>query len=371
MPFSLLIKPAGPDCNLSCKYCFYSRKKELFAEKNHLMHDAILEKIIKDFLALGFPITNFAWQGGEPAIMGLDFYKRAIDLQNKYANKDAIINNSFQTNATLLDDKWCKFFSQHNFLLGISLDGPKIFHDYYRKDFSGGPTFEKVMNSIELCRQNKVEFNILTLLNNQNVKQPDDLFDFFVENKFEYLQFIPCVEKDASNGKIAEYAISGKEFGIFMCRIFEKWKKFGVAKLSIRLFDSIMNHFVYGNHSDCTFQRKCNDYIVIEHNGDAYCCDFFVDKNTNLGNIMNTSVNDLFNSPIKKKFADAKKQLCQKCFVCHFSEICRGGCLKDRIVLEDNFSAPSYLCDGYKMIFEKIAPELASIAANFIHHRSL
>lgn len=367
MPFSLLIKPAGPDCNLDCKYCFYACKQELFADQTHRMNYETLEKMISDFLSYGFKNNSFAWQGGEPALMGLDFYKKAVELQKKYAVNNTIVNNGFQTNATLLDKNWCKFFNEFNFLLGISLDGRQEFHDYYRKDFSGNPTFDRVMNSIELCKENKVEFNIIVLLNNQNVKHPDELFDFFVENKFQYLQFIPCVEKNAATGKIADFAISGEEYGKFMYRIFERWKDFGVTRLSIRLFDSIINYYVYGSHTNCTFQRSCDDYIVIEHNGDAYCCDFFVDEDTRLGNILQTPIKDLFNTPVKQNFASLKKKLSNKCFVCHYSELCRGGCLKDRIVLEKNFSNQNHLCDGYKIIFEKIAPQLASIAADFLH----
>ncbi|HBG26007.1 MAG: anaerobic sulfatase maturase [Planctomycetes bacterium GWF2_41_51] len=367
MSFSLLIKPAGPDCNLNCKYCFYACKHKLFGDKAHRMSEEIAERLISDFLSQGFINNSFAWQGGEPALMGLDFYKRVVEFQKKYSKNGIVISNSFQTNATLLNASWCKFFNEFNFLLGISLDGPKKFHDYYRNDYSGGPTFDKVMNAIELCRQNKVEFNIIVLLNNQNVKYPDELFDFFMENKFQYLQFIPCVEKDPITGKIADYSINGTEYGNFMCRIFERWREFGVTKLSIRLFDSILNYFVYGSHTNCTFQRKCDDYIVIEHNGNAYCCDFFVDEDTRLGNIVQTPIYELFNNPIKQDFANRKKQLCNKCFVCHYSELCMGGCLKDRIVLDRNFANQNYLCDGYKMIFEKIAPQLASIAADFLH----
>lgn len=366
MPFSLLIKPAGPDCNLDCKYCFYGCKNRLFPGKNHRMSLETLEKVITDFLSLGFQNNSFAWQGGEPALMGLDFYKAAIELQKKHAKPGTVISNAFQTNATLLDESWCKFFHEHNFLLGISLDGPKEFHDYYRTDFSGGPTFDKVMNAIELCRQNKVEFNILTLLNDRNVGHPDELFDFFMEQKFQFLQFIPCVEKDPQAAKIADFAVTGQQYGNFMCRIFEKWKQFGVTKVSIRLFDSIMHYYINGCHTNCTFHRTCDDYIVIEHNGDAYCCDFFVDEDTKLGNITQTTVKDLFNSPVKKDFAARKKQLCQKCFVCNYSDLCRGGCLKDRIVLDRNFSNPSHLCEGYKIIFEKIAPQLASIASDYL-----
>lgn len=361
MPFSLLIKPAGPDCNLDCKYCFYSIKNQYFGENRHRMSDRILEKMILEFLALNFSQASFAWQGGEPALMGLDFYRKAVQLQKIYAMPNQQISNAFQTNATLINEEWCEFFHEYNFLVGISLDGPQKYHDYYRQDFQGQGTFDKVMQSIELCKKYKVEFNILVLLNDQNVKHPDELFDFFTNLGIKFLQFIPCVEKDPNDAIIADFAVTGRQYGEFMLRIFERWQDYGLHEVSIRLFDSIMNYIVYGRHSNCTFNKSCSDYIVIEHNGDAFCCDFFVGDDYKLGNLNNSSIRELYNSPVKSEFAASKRKISNKCFVCRYLEICRGGCLKDRMVISDDYKSLNHLCEGYKMIFEKIPKQLTEI----------
>jgi uncharacterized protein len=361
MAFSLLIKPAGPDCNLNCKYCFYSVKNCLFGQGPHRMNDSILEKTVCDYLKLGLEVSNFAWQGGEPTLMGLDFYKKVVELQKQYGKNGQIVSNTLQTNGVLLDDDWCKFLNEYEFLLGISLDGPKKYHDYYRLDHSGKGTFDKVTASIEKCKKYKVEFNILVLLNDKNVIDPEGLFDFFVSENIKFLQFVPCVENDPETGKITSFSITPEQYGNFILRIFDLWKNYGPERISIRIFDSMMHYIVNQKHTNCTFGRLCNDYIVIEHNGDAYCCDFFVEPEYKLGNVMDTPIEKLLSSPVKSGFAEKKKQLSNKCFLCRHSLICRGGCLKDRLASNNNFSDSSYFCESYKLIFDKILPQLTWI----------
>lgn len=328
------------------------------------MDDAVLEKMISDYLKLDFQVSSFAWQGGEPALMGLDFYKKVVELQKKYGRDGQIVTNSLQTNAVLLDDDWCKFLNEYRFLIGISLDGPQKYHDYYRFNHSGEGSFDKVMTAIEKCKKHKVEFNILALLNDKNVIDPDGMFDFFVSQDFKFLQFIPCIEIDPETKKPTSFSVLPQQFTNFILRIFELWKKHGPTKISIRLFDSLMNHIVHQRQTDCTFGRYCDDYIVIEHNGDAYCCDFFVTPEYKLGNVLESSVEDLFNSDIKKEFSQRKKKLSNKCSLCRHNMVCRGGCLKDRIVAANNFSDPSFFCESYKTIFDKLLPELTWIAAS-------
>ena len=325
------------------------------------MSDMILEKMISDYLKLGFAVSNFAWQGGEPTLMGLDFYERAVELQKQYGKDGQVVSNALQTNGILLDNDWCRFLNEYKFLVGISLDGPKKYHDYYRLNNSGHGTFDKVMAAIEKCKKHKVEFNILVLLNDKSIVDPDGLFDFFTSQNIKYLQFIPCVENDAQTGEIASFSITPEQYGNFMVRIFERWKDYGPERLSIRLFDSMMHYALNQHHTNCTFGWYCDDYIVIEHNGDAYCCDFFVGPEYKLGNIMDTSIEKLYLSTVKKEFAERKKQISNKCFVCRHSQICRGGCLKDRLVFNHNFSDSSYFCESYKLIFDKILPELTWI----------
>ena len=357
-PFSLLIKPAGPDCNLDCKYCFYSCKSEMFDQTQHRMTDEILEKITSDYLGINLPSHSIAWQGGEPSLMGLDFYRKAVDLQKKYS-QTRIVSNAFQTNGTLIDNQWASFFAQNKFLLGISLDGPKEIHDHYRLNLNGQGSYDQVMSGIKACKDNNVEFNILTLLNNRNVTHPDELWDFFNGHGLNFLQFIPCLETD-SNGKVQPFSLKQGQYADFMCRLLDLWLGKSVTTVSVRLFDSICNYLVHGCHTNCTFGKSCNDYIVIEHNGDAYCCDFFVDQKYKIGNIKDNTIAELFNSSVKSEFTKLKGNYDNKCFVCRFSEVCRGGCLKDRISQKD-FKTASYFCQDYKKIFEYIMPRLQSL----------
>lgn len=367
-PFSLLIKPAGPDCNLACPYCFYNSRADMFPPGSHRMNDDVLEKLIAGYMKLKPPTATFAFQGGEPTLMGLDFFKKVVDLQKKNSPPGQIIANALQTNAILLDDQWCQFLSEYKWLVGISLDGPKKYHDHYRRDKSGTGTFDQVIAAIETCRKHKVQFNILTLLNDQNVKYPDELFDFFVSLNIEYLQFVPCVERNPSTNKIAPYSISADDYGNFLCKIFDRWYEFGPKKISIRLFDSILNYLIHSKHSNCTFNRKCDDYVVIEHNGDLFCCDFFVSDEYKLGNIMENDIEDLIFGPKKRKFAQQKRDLNNKCLVCTHNSICRGGCLKHRTTATNaKFSNPSYFCTAYKQFFDHALSRLKQISADLLH----
>ena len=370
-PFSLLIKLAGPDCNTACEYCFYSAKTNLFGSGSHRMTDEILRKMIGDYLSLELPVSSFAWQGGEPTLMGLDFYEEVINLQKKYSKDGQVVSNALQTNGILLDDKWCKFLNEYKFLIGISLDGPKKYHDYYRLDKAGHGTFDRVMAAVENCRKNKVEFNILVLLNNMNVEAPDELFNFFIAEKIRYLQFIPCVEKNLSSGKIADFSITSEQYGEFLCRIFDRWLEYGPEKISIRICDSMLNFIFYGRHTNCTFNRKCDDYVVIEHNGDVFCCDFFVEDEYRLGNILEAPIERLFQSSKKLQFAEDKSNIHSKCIVCRHNAICRGGCLKDRVGVNNSFTNPSYFCQAYKRFFDYALPLLFQLAEKFSRNQDL
>ncbi len=363
-PFTLLIKPSGSDCNVDCKYCFYKSRAPEIGSGRQRMNDEVLEKLVKDYMSLSFPVSGFAWQGGEPTLMGLDFYKKVVELQKKYGKSGQVVSNSLQTNGILLNEEWCRFLHENQFLVGISIDGPKEMHDYYRKDYSGAGTFERVANAIKRCREYNVEFNTLTLLNTKNADYPDELFDFLISNRIRYMQFIPCVEIDPNSGKIAEFSITPKQYGDFMCRLFDRWYEYGYKKLSIRDFDSVLSYCMQGRHTICTFGRLCSDYIVIEHNGDAFCCDFFVEPKWRLGNIFETPIEKLAGSVKKKEFSREKQHLCNKCLVCARLAVCRGGCMKDRTPFgRENFNRESYFCEGYKKFFEYTLPRFMQIAA--------
>lgn len=362
-PFTLLIKPTGPDCNIACDYCFYACKTELFGDGAHRMTDAVQEHLVKSYLQAGLEFNSFAWQGGEPTLMGLDFYRRLIEYQKQYGRSGQTVTNALQTNGILLDADWCRFLADHRFLTGISLDGPKEFHDTYRKDRAGNGTFDRVMQGIDRCRTHNAEFNILVLLNNINVEHPDQLYDFFAALNIQYLQFVPCVEQDAdAPEKAAPYSITPEQYGRFLCRVFDRWLAEGIHKRSIRLFDSILNFLLGRPQTECTFARQCNDYIVIEHNGDAFCCDFYVTGQTRLGNIMDTPIETLAAHEIKRAFSRKKTEIDNKCLVCRYLDVCRGGCPKDRAMLTGTHKAPSYFCEGYKRFFDHALPRLGAIA---------
>jgi uncharacterized protein len=362
-PFTLLIKPAGPDCNIACRYCFYSGKTALFGKGKHRMSDEVLDKLISSYMRLKFPSSSFAWQGGEPMLMGLDFYKKVVELQQKCGTDGQVVTNALQTNGILLDEQWCKFLSEYKFLVGISLDGPKEYHDCYRRSPSGKGTFDEVMAGIESCRKNKVQFNVLVLVSSRNVEAADELFDFFKEHKVKYLQFVQCVENDPATGQIAEFSITAEQYGEFLCRIFDRWAEYGPQRLSIRTFDSILSYLMAGEHSICTFRPQCNDYIVIEHNGDVFCCDFFVEDRWRLGSILETPIEQLAADKKKREFARMKTNISNKCLICRHLDICRGGCLKDRAVTEGDYEVPGYFCDSYKRFFGYALPRFYQIAA--------
>ncbi len=361
-PFTLLIKPAGPDCNIRCEYCFYCGKTSLFGLGRHRMSDETLEKLISDYLGLRMQSSSFAWQGGEPTLMGLDFFRRAVELQKHYGADGQVLSNALQTNAILLDsDEWGEFLHEYRFLVGVSMDGPERLHDIYRRDAAGRGTWSRVIKGIDILRKHRVEFNILVLLNDRNVQEPDELFDFFTGMDVHFLQFVPCVERDPETGQKAGFAVTAEQYGAFMCRIFDRWMGYGPQNISIRMFDSLMHFMATGRHTNCTFGKKCDDYIVVEHDGGVYCCDFFVEPQWYCGNIMASHLKDLFNSPVKHNFARLKRQLHNKCSVCRYHDVCRGGCPKDRMVIVDDVKQPSFLCEAYKGIFDHAMPTLRDI----------
>jgi uncharacterized protein len=284
-------------------------------------------------------------------------------LQKEYGAPGQEVSNSIQTNAILLNDDWCEFLHDYKFLVGISIDGPEELHDYYRKDFSGAGTFDKVIKAIEKCKEHKVEFNTLILLNNKNAENPDAVFDFLIEQGIKYLQFIPCVELDSATGNIADFSITPQQYGEFMCRIFDRWYDYGPQNLSIRDFDSILSHCITGQHTICTFSRQCSQYIVVEYTGDCFPCDFFVEPKWRLGGIFETPIEKLANSDKKKAFARAKQNICNKCVLCRHLDLCRAGCMKDKSAVDSNWAKESYFCESYKRFFDYAMPKFLQIAA--------
>ncbi len=361
-PFSLLIKPASADCNLRCKYCFYLDHCSMYPEsKIHRMSEQTLENMIRSFMEIPMEQYAFGWQGGEPTLMGVNFFRKAIEFQKKYGYANKTVANGLQTNCTLIDQEFAEFLAEYKFLLGVSLDGPAEIHDYYRLDAGGGPTHAKVLTGIEYLRKAGVEFNILTLVNDRNSRDGKLVYRYLVDNGFNYQQYIPCVEFD-KNGEILPFAVQPERWGEFLCEIYDQWRTTDTRKVSIRLFDSLVNYFYDGTRNCCNMGTDCRHYFVVEHNGDVFPCDFFVRPDLRLGNVSDTKWQDMANSETYKNFGALKSLWNEGCANCKFLEICAGCCLKNRFRQGDDPKQLSWLCKGWKIFYEHALPGLKELA---------
>ena len=308
-----MAKPIGAICNLNCKYCFYTPKKELYPDMNTGMSDEVLEEYTRQYIdAMKIPEITFAWQGGEPTLMGIEFFKKAIKYQEKYKKPGMQIYNTIQTNGILLDDEWCQFFRENNFLVGISIDGPQELHDAYRKDKKGNPSFDQVMHGIRLMQKHGVEFNILATVNRVNADHPLEVYKFFKDEVgAKYIQFIPIVElvSEDSNGniKVSDESVLPEQYGKFLTTIFDEWIKNDVGEVYVQIFDAALASWVDYPPSVCIFAPTCGTAMIIEHNGDMYACDHFVDPDHLLGNIMDTKLDELVLSSKQFQFGKIKR----------------------------------------------------------------
>ena len=359
--FSLLIKPASADCNLRCEYCFYIDHLEKI-KSTPRMSDKVLETMIASYMQTT-QNNNYAfgWQGGEPMIMGLDFFQKAVEFQKYYAPPKAVISNGLQTNGTLITNDFARFFGEYKFLLGVSLDGPAYIHDYYRKTIGKKPTHNLVMRGIECLRQIKVEFNILILVNNENVRKANEIYHYLREQGFNYHQYIPCVEFNEKTNP-EPFSITGEEWGDFLCDLFDQWIKEDINKISIRLFDSILEYLVYGHYNVCHMGKDCCQYFVVEYNGSIYPCDFFVREDLLLGNILEDKWEDILKSPIYHKFGKEKSNWHLSCGSCPFINLCHGDCQKFRIGNLQSSKGLSVLCKGWKKFYTHTLPSFKIIA---------
>lgn len=355
-PFFLLIKPASYLCNLHCDYCFYLCKEEIYHKTSNLkMSDEVLKRVIKSYMKTDQIQYNICWQGGEPMVMGLSFYQQVIEYEKQFAYNNSIIANALQTNATLLDDEWSAFLEKYHFLVGVSLDGDAQTHDKYRRTIDDQGTHEKVIKAIELLNKYHVDHNLLVLVNSSNVDKPETLYTYLKKQKTPYLQFTPCVEFD-KNGNLMPYAITGKQWGRFLCDIFDLWIKEDVGKIFIRQFDAVLENMYYGNCSMCTMNNNCSQYFVVEHNGDVYPCDFFVEEKKKLGNIMENTWEELLQKKAFLDFGDMKSNYHISCAMCSYVDYCQGDCLKNRYYHTEESDNLSWLCDGWKMFYQHTLP---------------
>ncbi len=372
-PLYVMLKPVGALCNLACDYCYYLEKSKLYTHNpRHVMSDELLERFIKEYIeSQTMPQVMFTWHGGETLMRPLSFYKRAVELQKLYG-RGRQIDNSIQTNGTLLTDEWCEFFRENNFLVGISIDGPQDFHDEYRRNKMGAPSFHKVMQGISLLKKHGVEYNCMAVVNDYNADYPLEFYNFFKEIGCEFLQFAPIVERlkdDKSSvtalasandkeAELAEFSVSPQQWGNFLCTIFDEWVKKDVGKIYIQLFDSTLANWVGEQPGVCTMAKTCGHAGVMEFNGDVYSCDHFVFPEYKLGNIYNEPLASMMYSDKQLKFGTDKfDKLPKQCKECNVLFACNGECPKNRFTYDKNGEyGLNYLCEGFYQFFNHVAP---------------
>jgi uncharacterized protein len=383
--FHLLTKPIGPICNLDCSYCFYLEKERMYpGEKSWRMSDAVLTEYVRQYIqSQPGPEIHFAWQGGEPTLLGMDFFQRALALQRQFA-EGKTVSNAIQTNGTLLDDAWGEFLAQNKFLVGLSVDGPAELHDRYRVDKRQQPTFDKVMCGLESLKKHGVDFNTLTVVNRANSQQPLEVYRFLKSIGSEYLQFIPLVERAApmemktagydlaapplpGSGEnaavVTPWSVEAEAYGKFLSAIFDEWVRRDVGRTFVQLFDVALGNWMGLGSALCVFAEKCGTALAIEHNGDLYSCDHYVYPRHQLGNVMNQSLGAMVQSPAQLKFgADKADSLPKYCRECEVRFACNGECPKHRFIrTPDGEEGLNYLCPAYKQFFNHIAPHMKTM----------
>jgi len=370
--FHIMAKPTGAVCNLACKYCFFLTKEKLYPGSRFRMTDEVLENYIRQYIeAQQIPEVTIAWQGGEPTLMGLDFFQRSIELERKYQKQGTTIQHSMQTNGVLLNDEWCEFFREHNFLIGISIDGPREMHDAYRVDKGGNPTFDRVMRGVRLLQKHKVEFNVLATVHAGNGDHPQEVYRFFRDELgTDFIQFIPIVERDNETGfqegnTVTERTVTGEQYGKFLIAIFDEWVKRDVGRVFVQIFDVALAAWVGQIGALCIFAPTCGNALALEHTGDLYSCDHFVEPKYLLGNIQENEMVKLVASDKQRKFGQDKLDTLPRfCRQCEVRFACHGGCPKNRII-ETPAGEPglNYLCAGYKAFFSHIDRPMKIMAA--------
>lgn len=355
---SLLIKPASALCNLDCSYCFYlDRETDPYRELAvRRMGEAVQERMVRTYLEYAYPMAVFAFQGGEPTLAGLPYFERMVEMEVRYARRGHTISNALQTNGTLVDDDWAKFFAANRWLIGLSLDGPQEVHDAYRVNKAGHGTWAKVMQALETMQRHGVEFNILCVLSQANVGRARELYEFFRSLKVGHVQYIPLAEFQPDGSK-SEFAITPEQYGEFLVQTFELWWP-DRRTMRIRCFDNLAEALAGHPPGTCTLQKTCDTYAVVEYNGDVYPCDFFVEERWKLGNLMEDTWTAMANRPRRYEFAHKKAIPHPECQACEYYALCRGGCPKFREGARGRFEELDYFCEAYKKMFRHAAEPL-------------
>jgi serine-type anaerobic sulfatase-maturating enzyme len=364
--FQVMVKPAGAVCNLDCGYCYYLKKQALYPKGESLrMADEVLESYIVQHLeACPTELTFFLWQGGEPTILGLDYFRRIVELQHKHRPMGRQILNGIQTNGTLLDDEWCRFLAAERFRVGISIDGPQELHDRYRLTKGGRPTHRQVMQSFRLLKKHRVPCDVLCVVHRDNVGEPAAVYRFFKSIGADVLQFLPLVAREGETGVTAQ-TVPAEAYGDFLCAIFEDWARNDIGRIAVQNYDEALRPFLGVEHALCIFRETCGDVVVVEHNGDFYSCDHFVDLDHRIGNIRETPFVEMLESPAQREFGRIKRDtLPLYCRRCDVLKACNGGCPKDRFTrTPDGEKGLNYLCAGLKRFFTFSRPYLERMAS--------
>lgn len=357
-PFQILVKPVSWDCNLRCDYCFYLKTQGVYPEGRHLMNPETAEHMIKSYLELGYPVSVFIWQGGEPTLCGLEFFQHVVELEKKYGRRGQMIGNAFQTNGMLIDENWAEFFSRNSFLVGLSMDGPEQSHNQFRKDPRGKGSFDRVWNAARILRAGNVEFNILSMVTRENQGRAQEIYRFFKEAGFQYLQFIPALDLDPATGDLAGFSPSPEGLREFLAELFELWWP-DRGKTSIRDFEWLIAPNWQGRL--CIFSEHCAPYLAIEHNGDIYPCDFFVRPREKIGNLLSDklSLEQQFRNR-EQGFTPRKKWLSRSCRDCPWLRFCFGGCLREREPKNNPDPKKSIYCPAYAGLFERAWTKIKS-----------
>jgi len=370
-PFSVMWKTVSEDCNLACDYCYYSTCGGKPGTKINRIDPQLLEKFIREYMAMSRGVASFAWQGGEPLLAGLDFFRQVVFLQAKYAPPNTVIANALQTNGTLITERWAEFFKTYNFLIGVSLDGPREIHDARRVDSQGNGSFGRVMRGISHLRERNVDFNILTVLNKTNVRKAAELFAFYKEQKFGFLQFIPCMSFQSQNiDQPGEYEITPEEYGDFLCEAFDHWYNNGNPEMSIRFFDNMASVYAHRQAELCVHRNTCPMTIILEQNGDAFPCDFYIHPDWKLGNVGTDSLQDILKHPRLSQFLFKKPNLPEQCRSCEWLKLCHGGCPRNRGWNDAaNTAKTDYFCQSYKQIYAYAHERMQTLADRLRRNR--
>lgn len=381
-PLYVMLKPVGAACNLACNYCYYLEKSNLYKHQpKRQMSEELLERFVKDYIeAQTMNEVVFTWHGGEPILRPLSFYQKAVELQKKYAG-GRIIHNSLQTNGTLLTDEWCRFLKANNWLVGISIDGPEAFHDRYRRDSQGRPSWKRVMEGIQLLQHYGVEWNAMAVVNCYNADHPQAFYRFFKSIGCQYIQFAPIVERnmqhadgrhlasigDATDAPVTDFSVTPEQWGSFLCGLFDEWVKQDIGRVFVQIFDSMLANWVGVAPGSCIYAKECGHAGVMEYNGDVYSCDHFVFPQYKLGNINEHTLIEMLYGEKQRRFSQLKyNKLPRQCKECRWAFACHGECPKNRFV-NDRYGNPglNYLCAGYRRFFEHIAPTMDEMKKAF------